>query len=286
MTSCESLYLAGRQLAAANIDCATVEAELLLCHVLGTSKTKIYGEPERVLTSIEIGHLQHLIQRRLLHEPAAHILGCSEFYGREFYIDHRALIPRPETELIVEEAIKLVQKRSLSENHLAIADIGTGSGVIAISLALEFPFARIYATDISNPALQVAEINCRRHKVSRQVKLLQGDLLEALPEPVNMLVANLPYVRDRELRILSQEIAKFEPLLALAGGNDGLDEIRRLLDQLPGRISNGGCLILEIGQGQDRTVKSIIRAYFPQASIELIPDLGGTNRVVKATLEV
>lgn len=284
MTLGDALYLTRCELAAANLDCATTEAELLLCHVLGISKTQIYSEPERLLSTTEINHLQHLIQRRLLHEPIAYILRCCEFYGIEFYIDHRALIPRPETELLVEEAIDFARHHLSPGNKLTIADIGTGSGAIAISLALALPQVKIYATDISASALEVANINCRRYKVDSQVELLQGNLLEPLPEPVDTIVANLPYIRNCELQTLSPEITNFEPTLAIAGGKDGWDKIRLLLDQAPGKLRPEGCLLLEIGLRQDKAVSSMINSYFPQARVELIPDLSGINRVVRIIL--
>ncbi len=284
MTLGDALYLTRCELAAANLDCATTEAELLLCHVLGISKTQIYSEPEQLLSTTEINHLQHLIRRRLLHEPIAYILRCCEFYGIEFYIDHRALIPRPETELLVEEAIDFARHHLTPGNQLTIADIGTGSGAIAISLALALPQVKIYATDISASALEVANINCRRYKVDSQVELLQGNLLEPLPEPVDTIVANLPYIRNCELQTLSPEITNFEPTLAIAGGKDGWDKIRLLLDQAPGKLRPEGCLLLEIGLRQDKAVSSMINSYFPQARVELIPDLSGINRVVRIIL--
>ena len=164
-------------------------------------------------------------------------------------------------------------------------DVGTGSVVIAISLALALPEARIYATDISPSALQVADIN-RRHyeEVSDRIKLLQGNLLDPLPESVNIIVANLPYIKNCELQTLSPEIINFEPVSALASGEDGLDKIRCLLSQALGKMHPAGCLLLEVGHDQGETVSSIANSQFTQATIELIPDLSGINRVVKITL--
>jgi release factor glutamine methyltransferase len=268
-------------LSSAGIDDALIEAELLLRHVLGISKARLYTETERSVTSAEISNLQHLVQRRLLREPTAYILRRCEFYGIEFYIDGRALIPRPETELLVGKTIEAAYKCSPLGNS-TIADIGTGSGAIAISLALALPQAKIYATDISAPALQVAETNCQRHQVDGRVELLQGNLLQPLPKPVDIIVANLPYIKNSELEMLSPEIVDFEPQIALAGGEDGLDRIRQMLTQIPEKLNWGGTLLLEIGQGQGKAVTSLINNHFPKASIELIPDLSGIDRVVKA----
>jgi len=280
----EALQSATQTLRKAGIDDASVEAELLLGHILGMSKTQLYTEPERSLTSVETEHLCHLVRRRLDHEPAAYILGHCEFYGIDFCIDCHTFIPRPETELLVEKAVELAQRISQPGKRITIADVGTGCGAIAISLALALPQAKIYATDISASALQVAGMNCQRHAVSSQVELLQGNLLEPLSQPVDMIVANLPYIKSCEFRDLSPEVRNFEPTTALAGGEDGLDKIQQILEQMPGKLNYGGCFLLEIGQGQGRVVTSLIKSYFPQASIELISDLGGIERVVKVGL--
>ncbi len=282
----EALQSVTQTLRRAGIADASVEAELLLGHILGMSKTQLYIEPERSLTSVETEHLCHLVRRRLDHEPAAYILGNCEFYGIDFCIDCHTFIPRPETELLVEKAVELARRISYPGKRITIADIGTGCGAIAISLALALPQAKIYATDISASALQVAEMNCRRHAVSSQVELLQGNLLEPLSQPVDMIVANLPYIKSCEFKDLSPEVRNFEPTTALAGGEDGLGKIQQILEQMPGKLNYGGCFLLEIGQGQGRIVTSLIKSYFPQASMELISDLGGIERVVKVGLQV
>jgi release factor glutamine methyltransferase len=281
----EALQSATQTLLRTRIDDAFVEAELLLGHVLGMSKTQLYTEPERVLTSAETKHLWRLVQRRLDHEPTAYILGHCEFYGTDFFIDRHTFIPRPETELLVEKAVELAHHISRRRKQITMADAGTGCGAIAISLALALPQAKIYATDISASALKVAKINCRRHGVNSQVELLQGNLLEPLSQPVDMIVANLPYIKEREFKDLSPEIRNFEPTMALAGGKDGLDKIQKMLEQMPGKLNYEACFLLEIGQGQGEMVTSLIKSYFPQASIELISDLGGIERVVKVVFQ-
>jgi len=287
----EALRAVTQTLRGATIDDASVEAELLLGHILRMSKTQLYTEPEKSLTSAETERLHGLIRRRLDHEPAPYILGHCEFYGTDFYVDSRALIPRPETELLVEKAAELAQRISHQAEQITIADIGTGCGAIAISLALALPQAKVYATDVSPSALRVARVNCHRHGVDSQVELLQGNLLEPLAQDVDMVVANLPYVKDREFRDLSPEIREYEPTIALAGGRDGLDKIREMLEQMRGKA--GGrqgrrpvCFLLEIGQGQGEMMTSLISGYFPEANIELISDLGGIERVVKVGLQL
>lgn len=285
MTLREILRSTSRALCEAGISDSGPEAELLISHVLSMSKTQLYTQPERNLSPAEMERLRDLVRRRLDHEPSAYILGHLEFYGNDFCVDCRTLIPRPETELLVERAIEIVRCMSLPERSITIADIGTGCGAIAISLALALPRAEIYATDASAPALRVAEMNCRRHGVDGRVRLLHGNLLEPLPQLVDMVVANLPYVKDGELAVLSPEIRNYEPMLALSGGEDGLDKVRQLLEQMPGNLSREACCLLEVGQGQAEMAASLIRKYFPQASVESIADLGGIARVVQARLQ-
>ena len=281
----EALQSVSQTLRGARIADASVEAEFLLGQVLGMSKTQLYTEPERDLASTETEHLGHLVRRRLEHEPAAYILEHCEFYGIDFYIDSHTFIPRPETELLVEKAVELAQRIFRRGEQITIADIGTGCGAIAISLALALAEAKIYATDISASALQVAAVNCRHHGADGQVELLQGNLLEPLPQAVDMVVANLPYIGDCEFKDLSPEIRDYEPAMSWAGGGQGLDKIREMLEEMPGKLNRGGCFLLEIGRGQGKWVCSLIERHFPQASIELLPDLGGIQRMVKVVLQ-
>jgi release factor glutamine methyltransferase len=160
-----------------------------------------------------------------------------------------------------------------------IAEVGTGSGAIAISLALELPEAKIYATDISAPALEVARRNCQKHEVIDRICFLSGDMLEPLPEPVDLIIANLPYVRKSQLAGM-----RFEPRLALDGGSDGMGKIRRLCRQLGGKLRPGGFLLLEIGEGQGKEVTALLNALFPTGKIKLMPDLSGIERVVSLSL--
>ena len=276
----KALCLIRHILSSGNIDDVFIEAEALLCHVLDTSKTQLYTKPERALTPEETSHLKSVIRRRLQHEPTPYIAGHCSFYNIDLRVNHHVLIPRPETEILIQAAIDYINSIS-KENAYTIADIGTGSGSIAISLSLALPQATIYATDISGPALQVAKMNCQRYKLCDKITFLQGNLLEPLPKPVDMIVANLPYVENSELTKLSQEIRDFEPRLALAGGDDGLDIIRQLLLQASDKLHHKGSLLMEIGQGQAEKIRSLVHKYHPQATIKLIPDFRGIYRVVK-----
>ncbi|GAI02081.1 unnamed protein product, partial [marine sediment metagenome] len=216
--------------------------------------------------------------RRLNGEPTAYITGHREFYGLDFYVDPRVLIPRPESELLVETALGLAQNHPL----FTIAEIGTGCGAIAISLALSLPEAKIYATDISAAALEVALVNCQKHGVIDRVHLLQGDMLDPVPEPVDLIIANLPYVKQSKLAPMSP--ARFEPLLALDGGSDGTERIRQLCRQVDSKLLPGGFLLLEIGQGQRGAVIAFLHTIFPDGEIEVVPDLSGIDRVISLSL--
>jgi release factor glutamine methyltransferase len=262
-------------LAEKDIEDAPLEGELLLRHLLGIDRAQLYLDLDRELNPKEDEAFRQLLERRLSGEPSAYITGRREFYGLDFYVDPRVLIPRPESELLVEEALRLAQEHPIS----TIAEVGTGSGAIAISLALELPEPKIYATDISGPALEVARLNCQKHGVTDKVYLLHGDMLEPLPEPVELIIANLPYVRRSELAE-----KRFEPLLALDGGSDGMEKIRQLCRQVGDKLCPGGSLLLEIGQGQGREVSKLLSGLFPRAKIEFTPDLGGIERVVRLSL--
>lgn len=278
MTLKQALSQARDILTAKNIEDATLESELLLRHTLKISRVQLYLALDYELNSKEEETFWHLIERRLSGEPTAYITGHREFFGFDFYVDPSVLIPRPESELLVEKALKLAQNRTIP----TIAEVGTGCGAIAISLALNLPQTKIYATDISASALKVALFNCQKHRVVNRICLLQGDMLNPLPEPVDLIVTNLPYVKESELSPIYS--ANFEPPLALNGGSDGLQKIRQLCCQASNKLCPDGYLLLEIGQGQRRAVTTFLRSLFPSAKIEVTPDLGGIDRVVSLTL--
>ena len=278
MTIKQALTRARETLLTNRIEDASLESEVLLRHALRLSRVQLYTELEREPGTAEEQDFWRLIERRLDREPTAYITGHREFYGLDFYVNPTVLIPRPESELLVERALAWAKNRAVS----AIADVGTGCGAIAISLALNLPQTQIYATDISTAALRVAHLNCRKHGVTDRVSLLAGDMLNLLPEPVDLIVANLPYVRKSELPQVNT--LDFEPVLALNGGADGLEKIHRLGTQLNGKLHPGGCLLLEIGQGQRGAVTTFLTNLFPLARIEITPDLSGIDRVVSLIL--
>jgi release factor glutamine methyltransferase len=285
MTLAQALQQSAYALSRNGIGDSHNEARILLGHATNLSPVQIYSEPEKILSPEEEDKLQTLIGRRLRHEPAAYMLKQREFYGIDFYVDSRVLIPRPETETLVDAALEYAGNRSnYLPSPLLVADIGTGCGAIAISLALNLPDIKVYATDLSYAALEVAWLNCRHHKVTEQVTLLSGNLLQPLPESVDLIVANLPYIKNSELPHLSPEIAEFEPRVALDGGRNGLDCIRQLLEQVKKKINTGGCLLLEIGHDQEKDVSHLIHSCLKEVNFRFISDFNGINRVVKIDL--
>ncbi|GAI29789.1 unnamed protein product, partial [marine sediment metagenome] len=269
MTLKQALSRARGILAGNNIEDASLEGELLLGHALKISRTQLYLDLDHEFSPQQERTFWRLVERRLNGEPTAYITTHREFYGLDFYVDPRVLVPRPESELLVEIALGLAQNHPLS----TMADIGTGCGAIAISLALELPKTRIYATDISAAALEVAILNCQKHGVIDRVHLLHGDMLDPLLEPVDLIIANLPYVKESEIAGV-----KFEPRLALDGGSDGTERIRQLCRQAGSKLSANGSLLLEIGQGQRNAINTFLHALFPNGEIEVVPDLSGIDR--------
>lgn len=277
----EALHSNAKTLATRATGESSLEAEVMLMHVLGADRAGLYLRLDDVLSPDGVDAIERMVERRLNGEPVAYIIGRREFFGSDFHVAPGVLIPRPETELLVEETIEIVE-RYYPAGDAVIADIGTGSGAIAVSLALRLPRARVYATDISRRALEIAAINRRRHNV--RVELLEGDLLGPLPEAVDIIVANLPYVRDEEMRSLSPEIWMHEPSVALAGGRDGLDVIRRLLAGAPGQLCPGGVILLEIAPDQLSTLAGWVSSRFPGATVSSAPDPSGAARMVRVSL--
>jgi release factor glutamine methyltransferase len=277
----EALHNTAKTLAANAVEEAPLEAELLLMHSMDLGRIGLYLSLEDDMPSQSGNALSELVGRRLRGEPNAYILGHREFYGLDFYVGPGVLIPRPETETLVEEAVAFTRHNFPSVDPI-IADIGTGSGAIAVSLARLFPRAKVYAADISRQALDIAALNCIRHGV--RVELLQGDLLAPLPQPVDIIVANLPYVADGDMAELSTEIRDYEPRIALSGGVDGLDSIRRLIVAAPDRLRVGGVVLLEIAPSQVDALTSWAAGLDSWSDVDVIRDYGGVARIVELVL--
>ena len=273
----DSIQQTHAALEAAGIPDARLEAELLLTNVLSVPRHRIYAFQEQELTPEETDLLAGLLERRLSREPLAYILGHKEMYGVDLAVGPGVMIPRPETELLVERCLFLGMMR-MQEGEMVIAEPGTGSGGISINLAIHLPVAKIYATDLSAEALKIAEINVRMHNVQDRVTLLQGDLLDPVAEPVDLIVANLPYIPTDRIATLQPEVRR-EPREALDGGPDGLDVIRRLLRQSIHKLKSTGVMVLEIDPEQVQPLKEDTLALFPGAAINVEQDLAHLDRV-------
>jgi len=237
------------------VDKARLDAEVLLAHSLNLTRVELYLSFDRPLLPAELDAFRELVRRRAALEPVAYITGVKEFYSMELTVDPRVLIPRPETELAVDEAIRLAggKQPAVGDDPFRALDLGTGSGAIALALARELPEAEIWATDLSGPALEVARANAGRHGLSSRVKFSQGDLFEPVREMkdyFNLIIANLPYVPRPVLTNMAPDIREYEPMLALDGGEDGLNLIRRAIEEANNFLKPGGALVLEIWPAQ------------------------------------
>ena len=266
-----------RTLDAAGIPDARLEAEVLVMNLMRLLRHDIYANQEAEVGPRQEQDLAGMVERRLTREPLAYILGSREFYGVNLLVTPGVLIPRPETEFMVEHAM-FMALMGMETTELVIADIGTGSGAIAVCLAIHLPAARIYAFDAFDSALDVAAHNIRAHNVADRVTLGKGDLLEPLPEPVDLIVANLPYVPTDRIETLQPEI-QWEPREALDGGTDGLDHIRRLLSQAPAKMKEQATILLELDPEQVPAVEEMTRQNFPNAATSVEKDLAGQDRI-------
>lgn len=293
-----ALLAALRRLREAEVESAQLDAAVLLAYVLGVNKAWVYAHPNRPLTEPEISRYEELVRRRMAHEPVAYLVGYKPFYGLDVTVDQRVLIPRPETELLVERALADLRwmthevagdgvQWAVARPAVAqpvVADIGTGSGAIAIAVACNAPDVVVYAVDVSDDALAVAEQNIWRYGLAEQVHLLPGHLLDVLPEPVDIMLANLPYVATTALAKLPPQVRNFEPVLALDGGPDGLRVIAKLLGALAtpegrAKLKPGGRVYLEIGADQGPALRELVGALLPDANVEIQVDYAALDRV-------
>lgn len=254
MTTLEVLNAAASYLDKQGVESPRLNAEHLLAHVLGRKKRiELYLEFERPLGEAERAPLRELVKRRGEGVPLQHLLGTVEFHGREFLCDARALVPRPETEQLVELAGKMLQ------SPRKIVDVGTGSGVIALAMAFLFPEAEVAGCDVSADAIALAAANRERLGLAERVEILESDLLAGLAGPFDAVLANLPYIPSGEVAGLPREV-RCDPVSALDGGADGLDLVRRLVEEAGAKMAPGGLLALEIGIGQAAAVAEVLSA--------------------------
>ncbi|MBI3752431.1 MAG: peptide chain release factor N(5)-glutamine methyltransferase [Deltaproteobacteria bacterium] len=317
LTIREAFLWAEDYLAQHDVPDVKIEAEYLLAHALGCKRAELYLNPHTKIFGVGVNHTSRLsdsnlqifldfVERRIKREPSQYIIGEQEFWGLAFRVTPDVLIPRPETELLVEKTIKTVSSKSevvsgnnniqltTHDSRFTILDLCTGSGCIAISLAKEIADCRIYAADISEKALAVARENAERHGVADKIHFLCGNLFEPLlaPESFNrgkgmdvsfdLVVSNPPYISKKMMAGLEPEVKDYEPRAALYGGEDGLDFYRRIISESPAYLSAGGYLILEIGYGQAEKIKRLIELSDTFEDINIIKDFSGIDRVIKA----
>jgi release factor glutamine methyltransferase len=271
------LSAAAQRLSAANVDAPRLVAEALLAHILDLSRAQLLARLDQPLPHHRQADYRTLVARCEAGEPMAYVLGHREFFGLEFAVDPRVLIPRPETELLVETAIEIAQTRSSS---IDIADIGTGSGAIAVSLAVHLPKVHLVATDISPNAIEVARENAHRHGVDDRIEFRVGDLLTPLTTPVDLICANLPYIRTSEWDHLARSIRSHEPGVAFNGGPDGLGLVQNLLQDAPRAIRPVGTIMLEIGASHGEAALELARDTFPSAKSTIKADYAGLDRLL------
>ncbi len=265
----------------AGVESPALDADVLFTAAMGIDRSKL-ATGSFSLDDRAIQRLRNFAARRAAREPLAYIVGHKEFYGLEFEVNPAVLIPRPETELLVEAALNVLRDKPLAR----VLDLGTGSGAIAIAIAVGAPGATITATDISAPALEVARRNARWHGCAQRIEFVLGDCFAALPcshRKFDLLVSNPPYVREDEMARLQPEVARYEPPTALLGGKDGLDFYRRIAAEVGSHLTAASEVILEVGAGQAADVARALEAGGCR-TLEMLRDLAGHERVVRARL--
>jgi release factor glutamine methyltransferase len=272
-------------LSAASIDEPRREARLLLREILGVPQAWIMSNPEADVDRDQQHRYLDAVRRRAGNEPAAYILGHKEFFGLDLEVEPCVLIPRPETELLVEQALQACERILAEERRFVVAaDLGTGSGAVAIALAARQPRVRVVAVDGSTAALDVARRNARRLGVDDRIDFRLGDLLEGVQERFDLVVANLPYVPSYEVDQLMPEVSRFEPRVALDGGPDGMAVIRRALEQTISKGERPAAMLFEIGEGQGGTLSALARALYPGAKVRVARDYAGLERILSIEL--
>ena len=276
MTLAEALREASARLLKAGVDDPRLEAEVLLGHALDVEREELFGKLREPLGLQPQASYETFVDRRMAHEPTAYIIGHREFFGLEFACSPAALIPRPDTELLVETAIDQLRARGA----VLAVDVGTGSGAIAVSLATHMPQARIVATDISAGALALAQRNALAHCVDGRIVFIRGSLFEPLSGRFDLITANLPYIPSRTYNALPPEIREHEPEPALRAGRRGTVMIEAMLAQAVDRLAPGGVLLAEHAWNQGQRLREAAAGHFPTADIETRRDLAGLERLL------
>lgn len=279
-------FLGGLGLENPGIDC-----EIFMRNVLGTDRAKLYAGIERNLSQQELEKYNEFIRRRSRREPLQYILGTQEFWSLDFFVNRNVLIPRPETEVLIEKIIALANDKNKKNEPLKILDIGTGSGNIAVSLAKELRQARIIATDISSDALEVAKSNAERIGVKGRIDFVHGDLFEPFKSKgrfdktknfsFDFIVSNPPYIPSEDIEGLSPEVSVWEPRTGLDGGEDGLNFYRRIIREAFYYLRDDGFILFEIGEKQGEGIKEIAGQYMEYRNIKIYKDYSGKDRVAQ-----
>ncbi len=263
-------------LATAGIPLPWLDAEILVAHVLQSSRERLHSHPDRQLTVAQRARLRRLTTRRAARVPVPYLVGEREFYGHMFRVTPAVLIPRPSSELLVELAIDWLKTHPQAQR---VIDLGTGSGAVAISVAKAVPQVRIEARDVSARALRVAAENVAQYRLRRRITTVKGDLLRGAAA-ADLIMANLPYIPEALRRIRPKEL-EYEPALALDGGKDGLSLIRTALAQAPAAVNAGGLVLFECDPAQIRRIVRLARGHWPSAQVSVHKDLAGLDRVVR-----
>lgn len=268
------------------VDPARLSAELLLSHVLGVARIKLYTDYERVLDESQLATFRELVRRAAEHEPIAYLTGRAHFFNLEFEVTRDVLIPRPDTETLVENVLQLARRTSGFETP-RVVDVCTGSGCIAAAIAHHHKHATLVATDISPATLEIARRNIDRLQLADRVTLLQGDLLDPLAEhvdqhPFDLIVANPPYIATEKIATLDRSVRDYEPKIALDGGADGLDPHRKILAGAPARLRGGGRIFIEIAFDQGEAARELAGNHPDFEDVRILRDHAGNDRVLTA----
>lgn len=266
---------------------ARLSAEMVLAHVLGLKRIDLYVQFDKPVEQAQLDTLRGLVKRAGAHEPVQYLIGKTEFYSLEMNVTKDCLIPRPETELLVEKAVEFLRKRG---GVAHVIDLCTGSGCVAVAIAKNYKDCQIVATDISEAALAVAATNVQKHGVADRVTLLAGDLFEPVVKELDgqefdLITANPPYVSQAEYDVLDAKVRDYEPVKALVAGDDGLEIIKRVIGQATYFLKPGGCLLMEIGFAQGDAVKQLFEATGGYDKVEIEKDFADKNRLVNAVRE-
>ncbi len=269
-----------------NMEWPHLEAEILLAHALGLKRIELYTNHERVLKEDELKGFKQLIQRRSKHEPIAYITGVQPFMSLDFFVDRSVLIPRPETEQLVETTIGIINQEGDNGQKAEgkrILDIGTGCGAIAISLAKYLPDIKVIGIDSSPGAVKIAQKNAEHHKVDDRCEFIVGNIFEPLKEKFDLIISNPPYIPSKEIDNLAPDVKDWEPREALDGGEEGLDYIKQLIEKAPDYLKPRGILLIEIGFDQGAKAKELSENINKYSEVKIIKDLNGKDRILKAS---